>query len=161
MAVEPHKTEARPDHRPAKYRQLAGAFDVGDLQIGRHPGVARRIRQDEKHKRDNGRAADGQAVQPVGQIDRVGTADNREGSQYDANDSAHGAVSDGKLVKRDHDLADQEAGGGQAPEINGHKHRQDALHPKFDELAHSLAVLLCDLGVVVQKAQPAEHHDCQ
>ena len=76
--VVPEKAQAGAHQRRQEYRQLAGIFDVGDLQIGREFLIAHQIDdQGEGGGRDHHRH-DGEPIQPVGEVDGIGGAGNDE-----------------------------------------------------------------------------------
>ena len=79
--VEPEEAQARADHRAAEHRQLAGAGDVVDLQIVGEHDVAGEIGDQAEGRRRDHHRHDGEAVEPVGEVDRIAGADDDEGAE--------------------------------------------------------------------------------
>ena len=71
MAIEPKKPQAGPDERGADDRQLAGVGIERDLEIFRDAKISRGVGKQRVSKRDRDRAANGEAVEAVGEIHRV------------------------------------------------------------------------------------------
>ena len=76
MAVEPQKTQGSSDEGRTNNRQFARTADMGDLKVGGQLHVVGQVGQDEHHRGHNQGAADGQTIHAVGQIHRIGTADD-------------------------------------------------------------------------------------
>ncbi len=78
MRVVPEKADGRADHGSAKDRQLTHQGHALQFKVVGKNHVAAYIRENsERARRDDG-AADGEAVQPVGQVDGVGGAHQDE-----------------------------------------------------------------------------------
>jgi hypothetical protein len=71
MTIEPEETEASPDERGADDRQLAGKRIKWDLQVLRDAKVTGRVGEERVSKSDRDRAANREAVEPIGEIDRI------------------------------------------------------------------------------------------
>ena len=71
MTVEPEKAEAGADERAAKHGQLAGERIKRDLQIFRDSKISRGVGKQCVGERDGDRATDGEAIETIGEIDRV------------------------------------------------------------------------------------------
>ena len=71
MTVEPEKAEAGADERGANDRELAGEGIKRDLQIFRDAKIAGGVGKQRVGKRDRDRAADGETIETVGEIDGV------------------------------------------------------------------------------------------
>jgi hypothetical protein len=79
--IEPQKAQTRPDHRPAKHRQLTGAGHEIDAQIVGEECIARQIGdQPEGGRRDHHRH-DGQPIEAIGEVHRIAGPDNNEARQ--------------------------------------------------------------------------------
>ena len=76
MAVEPEKAQAGADHRGAKHGQFSRARHVRDLQVSGHSFVPSEVSHRNENEGDDQCAANGQAVQAVGEINGVGAADD-------------------------------------------------------------------------------------
>jgi hypothetical protein len=81
MRVVPEKRHARADQRAADHREFARARHVADQQVVGEHHVARDIGHDAVHQRHRDGAADRQAVEAVGEVDRVAEADDPEKHQ--------------------------------------------------------------------------------
>src|SRR4029077_6306373 len=78
IAVKPKKSKAGANQRRADNRQLAGEWIKRNLQVFRDAKISGRIRKQGIGKRYRHGASDSEAVQAVGQIDRVGRSNNNE-----------------------------------------------------------------------------------
>src|ERR1700687_1481933 len=76
MGVVPEETERGSDECAAEHRQFADAWDVLNLQIGGPSVVAAHIGQDRQRPSRDDRAADGQSIEPVSQVHRIGRTHN-------------------------------------------------------------------------------------
>ena len=88
MAIEPEKAESRADQRRANDRQLAGEGIKWDLEILRDAKISGGVGEQRVGERDRDRAADGETIEAVGEIDGVGRADDDEGEK-DEREQAH------------------------------------------------------------------------
>ena len=70
-ALNQRKPRRGADERAAEDRQLAGPRDVRDEQVVRHEGVTGDVGEDRVGRRGDERAADGEAVEPVGEVHGV------------------------------------------------------------------------------------------
>jgi hypothetical protein len=81
IGIIPEKTDARPDNGAAENGELARSRHIGDLQVTGDLDVACKVGEEQiGHEAGNGRT-DGQPVQPVGEIDGIGRADDDEGGK--------------------------------------------------------------------------------
>ena len=71
MRVVPEKTQARAGHRAAKNCQLRGMSVTLELEIVGQLRVSARVRQNRERARSDDHQADGQAVQSIGEVDRI------------------------------------------------------------------------------------------
>ena len=78
VGVVPEKAQTGGDHRGAKHRQLADAGDIGNLQVLGELEMAGDVGDDRVGGRGDHHRPDGQAIESVGQIDRVGRADDHQ-----------------------------------------------------------------------------------
>ena len=77
--VEPQEAEAGADHRAADDRELAGAGHEMDLQVVGEDRVAGEIGDEAEARRRDHHRHDGEAVEAVGEVDRIAGADDDEG----------------------------------------------------------------------------------
>ena len=78
MAVEPEKAKAAPTSAMQTTVELAGERIERDLKILRDAKIARGVGEQRVGESDRDRAAGGEAVEAVGEIDRVRRADDDE-----------------------------------------------------------------------------------
>src|SRR5437867_8862160 len=78
MRVVPEKTEARPGHRTAKNRQLRGMSVTLEMEIVGQFRVSARICQNRESARGDDHQSDGQAVQSIGEVDRIRSSHNHK-----------------------------------------------------------------------------------
>ena len=71
VTVEPEKAETRADQCGADDGQLSGKRIKRDLQVFRDPEISSRIRKQRVAERHRDGATDREAIEPVGQVDRV------------------------------------------------------------------------------------------
>ena len=71
MAVKPKETKAGADHGGAENSQFTGADDMIDLQIFGSSLVSGEVGEHGEDEGNDKRAPDSQAVQAIGEIDRV------------------------------------------------------------------------------------------
>ncbi len=71
MRVVPKKTDGSARHRCAENGQLGRANQMGESKIPGEAGVPRDVRQDGHRARGDDHEADGEAVQPIGQVDSI------------------------------------------------------------------------------------------
>jgi hypothetical protein len=76
--VVPEEAQAGADQGPAEHRQLANARHVVDLQVFGEDVVADEIGDQAKRRRRDHHRHDGQAVETVGEVHRVGEADDHQ-----------------------------------------------------------------------------------
>ena len=76
--VEPEEADAGADQRAADHHDLAGVGDVVDEQIVRIDEIAGEIGDEPERRRGDHHRHDGEAVEPVGQIDRIAEGDDDE-----------------------------------------------------------------------------------
>ena len=76
--VEPQEAQPRADQRRAEHRQLAGARHEVELQVVGEDAVADEVGDQREHPGGDHHRHDGQPVQPVGQVHRVGGADHHQ-----------------------------------------------------------------------------------
>ena len=88
VRVEPEEAEPGADHGAAEHRELARAGDVGEQQVLRVDRVAGHVHEDPERAADHDRRQDRQAVETVGQVDRVRRADDHEVGQDDEAEDA-------------------------------------------------------------------------
>src|SRR5204862_4537068 len=74
MRVVPQKAERRAYERAAKHRKLAHFRDVLNVEVRRPAEIAADISQHGQGARGDHRTADGEAVQPISQVDGIGRA---------------------------------------------------------------------------------------
>src|ERR1700674_2722200 len=79
MRVVPEKAERSPHQRAAKYRELADARDVLNLEIGGPAVVAAHVGQNRKRPRRDDGTSDRQAIQPIRQVHRIGGTHDDDG----------------------------------------------------------------------------------
>ena len=78
VAVEPQEAQTGAHDRSAKHGDLAHALDVGDRQVIGDQCVTHRVGQHGEGGPDDQQGADGQAVEPVGEVDRIRRSDQHE-----------------------------------------------------------------------------------
>ena len=83
IRVEPEEAQARAGDRAADHRKLAGARDVGKLQVLREDGVSGDVGEDAERRPDHHRRHDRESVEPVGQVHRVARADDHAPAERD------------------------------------------------------------------------------
>ena len=88
MTIEPEKAEAGADERGANYGEFAGERIKWDLQIFRDAKISGGVGKQRVGKRDRDRATDGETIETVREIDRVGRADDDE-REKDEREPAH------------------------------------------------------------------------
>src|SRR5277367_3501161 len=86
MRVVPEKTERGSDQRTAKDDQFAGVGNFGDVEIVGEARIAGEVSEHGKRGGRNQDAADGQAVEAVGEIDGVGTAHDNQYQKHQQRD---------------------------------------------------------------------------
>ena len=74
MSVVPKKTDAGSDHGPAEDRQLGHLGHLLQLQVFGKGCVSANVSQHGKASGGNDCAANRQAIEAIGQVDRVGRA---------------------------------------------------------------------------------------
>ena len=82
MCVVPEKTERSADQRAAEDHEFAGVGNFGDVEIIGEARVAGKISEHGERGGRNQHAADGQAVEAVGEIDGVGTAHDDQNQKH-------------------------------------------------------------------------------
>ena len=85
--VEPQEAEAGADDGPADDGELAGALHVVDLQVGGEARVAGQVGDQAEGGGGDHHRHDGEAVEAVGEIDRVAGADDHEDAEQDEQDA--------------------------------------------------------------------------
>src|SRR5438067_9162499 len=85
VTIKPEETQARTDERGTNHRQLTGEWIKRDLQILRDLEITGGIRKKSIGERDRDGAADGETVETVGQIDRIGGTDDYHGKKMSVN----------------------------------------------------------------------------
>src|SRR5205085_1872720 len=70
MAIEPEKAQTGSHERRTDYGELSGVGIKRDLKIFRDPKISGGVGKQCIGKGDRDRAADGEAIQPIGEIDR-------------------------------------------------------------------------------------------
>src|SRR6058998_516119 len=98
MTVEPEEADGRADERAAEHRQLARPAHVEDLQIVGRPEVAREVGDDAEGRARHHDGADGQPVEPVGEVHRVAGADDDQHREDEPDDAE---VQEPALEERD------------------------------------------------------------
>ena len=85
MRVEPQKCQARTGDGGAENEQLARAGDVWQKQVFGIHHAASDIREDAQRGAHHNHRHDGQAIEAVGQVDRIaGAHDNQVGQHHKA-----------------------------------------------------------------------------
>ena len=150
--VEPEEAKPRADHRAAYHRELAGAGHVVDLQIVGEHRVAGEIGDaDEARRRDHHRA-DGEAVEPVGQVHRVAGADDDEGAeQHEEPAEIDDHFLEHRKRQRGRELRAAEVG-----ERDAGGDRDDGFDRQPQRAAEARGGLLRHLQIVVIEADQAE-----
>ena len=78
MGVEPQEGEAGAGHRRAEHQQLAGPRDVRNQQVAAEDRIAGDVGEDAERRADHHHRHDRQAVEAVGQVDRIARTDDHE-----------------------------------------------------------------------------------
>ena len=81
--VEPEETQTASDQCATEYGELPGPGYVLDGQVIGDVGMAGRVGEARKGSRSNHDRADGQSVEPVGQVDTITESDDHEGGEWD------------------------------------------------------------------------------
>ena len=98
MTVEPEKAQTGSDERGTNHRELAGERIKRDLQIFRDSKISGGVGKQRVGERDRDRAADGETIETVGEIDRIGRADDDD-REKDEREPPH-VGDDGSLEER-------------------------------------------------------------
>ena len=109
MTIEPKEAESGANNRGAEYGKFPRPPYVRNVEVTGAAKVAGKISEYQKHERDEKRASNGQPVQSVRKVDRIGAAYNSEHREDQSRQT--GAGKDRMLIKRHHDLGHQLAGG--------------------------------------------------
>ncbi len=152
--VVPEEPEARPDDRAAKGQQLPRAGDEVHLQVIGELHVADDIGDHPEGGRGDHHRADGEAVQPIGEVHRIGRPDDHHRSE--------GQVEPAEVQQQFLEQRERQGGvevvhlAGRPAEPDQHEHRSQG----DGELDHQLhrsrdagGGLLGDLFVVVEEPQ--------
>ena len=83
IGVKPQKAQPRADDRRTDDHQFAGVAQIGDVQVVGEIHVTGRPRHQRKTRRDEDGGHDRQAVETVGQVNRIAGADDHEVGQQD------------------------------------------------------------------------------
>ena len=156
IGVEPQEAQPGRGQRPAEDGDFPGAGDVRHLQILRDDAVAADVaEQGIRHAGDHDRP-DGQAVQPVGQVDRV------RGADHDERGERHVPAAQRRphvFQKGDSQRAVESGLRGQP---RGRGQGDDGLRGEFLLAAQTGRTLAAKFLVVVQKTdQPEAQRDAQ
>ena len=81
IGVVPEKSHAGAEDPRADHRQFAAARQIGELQVSRIDGVSDDVGEHPVHDHRKGDRDDGQSVQSVGEIHRVGDGHHDEGNE--------------------------------------------------------------------------------
>src|SRR5580692_3769848 len=164
MRVVPKEAKRRSHECSAEHRQFSNARDVLNLEIGSPTRVAADVGQHRERAGSDNRAADGQAVETVRQIDRIRRTDN-----HHTNKNQERKKRQGPQMRRIHQGMDDQVGV-QTLEKRNHQlrrigimrneneqrdtHDQADEHLKIDFLFRSepKISLLRNFGIVVNEA---------
>ncbi|KAI3478036.1 hypothetical protein L1887_60088 [Cichorium endivia] len=152
IGVEPQEAEAGADQRAAEHDQLARARYVRDQQVFGEFHVARQVAEDAQGTTHQHGRQDRQAVEAVGQVDRIARADDDEVGQ---DHEAH-AQGNGDVLEHRHDQGGFHAGRGGHVEEDRRAEAEHRLPEVFPAARQATGVLLDDLAVVVDPADGAE-----
>ena len=100
MTVVPQKAQTSPQQAATEDRQLTGATHEGHHQIIGKGHVTGHVGHDQVGDRHRAAAADGQTVQAVGQVDRIGRA--HHDNAYKEADTEPAQVMDQRLLHEGH-----------------------------------------------------------
>ena len=81
MRIKPQESQSRAHHGGAENRQFPGSGNKRDKQVLAEFNVSRDITQYSQRQTDNRHTADGSTIQSIGQINRIGGADNDQGHE--------------------------------------------------------------------------------
>src|SRR5688572_3421839 len=87
IGVVPEEPEAGADQRAAEDRQLAGVGEVRQQQVAGQHGVAGHIRQGGEGGCSDAKRADGESVQTIGEVHRIGRAHQHQHDEEDVPDA--------------------------------------------------------------------------
>ncbi len=158
IGVEPQEAQAGAAQGAEEHGQLAGARHIGQEQVLGVAGVAGDVGEHRQGRRHHDGGHDGQAVQAVGEVHRVGGADDDEVGQGDEADHAQG-IGEGLEEGNDH-FGLGRAGGGK-PQIDGGRQTEDGLPEELPAGSQAVGVPVHHLLPVVVPAHGAEaqgHH---
>ena len=146
----------------------AGARIARQLQVLGKLRVAAGVGEDGEGAGGDHHEADGQAVEAVGEVDGVGGEDHHQGHEdAEGRDAEHVGPRVGHQVRHQQrwfeTLEERDVHGGIEIAPGAHEEQGGGEAEAHDELVEQLALaaeaeiaLLGDLGVVIQKADPAE-----
>ncbi|MNG94176.1 hypothetical protein D3C79_531790 [compost metagenome] len=154
VGVEPQEAQAGTDQRAAEHDQLARARHVGDQQVFGELHVARQVAEDAQGTADHHRRHDRQAVEAVGEVDRVARTDNDEVGQYDEAD----AQRNGDILDERQDQRGFDAGRRGLVQEDGCSQAEHRLPEVLPAAWQATRVLFDHLAVVVD---PADGTECQ
>ena len=81
--VVPEKAQTGADQRGQEHRQLAGACDIGNLQIVGEPLIADQIGDQDEGRGGDHHRHDGEAIETVGEVHGIGGAGDDEAADHD------------------------------------------------------------------------------
>ena len=82
MRVVPEKAERCANKGAAEYRQLSNFRDVLNVEVNGPAGITADVGKHGERAGSNDRAADGKAIQSVGEIDGIRRADDHNADEY-------------------------------------------------------------------------------
>ncbi|MNP04422.1 hypothetical protein D3C76_963350 [compost metagenome] len=157
IGVEPQEAQAGSDQRATEHNQLACARYVRNQQVFGELHVTRQVAENAQATTNHHGRHDRQAVEAVGQVDRVARTDNHEIGQHDEAGAQRNAV----VLEHRQDQRGFHRRGGSHIKEDRRAQTEHRLPEIFPAARQATGVLLDDLAVVVDPADGAEQQGHQ
>src|SRR5438105_6957237 len=154
VTIKPEETKAGTDERGTNHRQLTGEWIKRDLQIFRDLEITGGIRKKSVGEGDCDGATDGETVETVGQIDRIGGTDDyncKKDEREPPHIGDHGSFEERQIKRARLDL-EQRVG----EKNHGDHGRQHQLRSQFHPARHAVGFFLGDLEIVVEESEDTQ-----
>src|ERR1022692_582046 len=168
MRVVPQEADASPGHGAAEHGEFAGARIARQLQVLGELRVAAGIGEDGESAGGDHHEADGEAIEPVGEVNGVGAEHHHQRHEdAEGRDAEHVSPRVGHHLRHQQGwleaLEKRDVHGGTEIAPGAHEEQGGGETEAHDELVYQLAFAadseiapIGDFGVVVQKTDPAE-----